>query len=167
VRDRPWQIHEPPLECPKDNAIVVRSGASRRFFREEGTMNITYRRRGQLAAVEFAGRWSIGPGELEVTELQALVSRLIAAGTVHISFNLRRLDALDARGLAEIAQTHKRLQTAGGELVLIAPNRFVRKMLAVTRLDSVIAVRDGDEAARPRSELRCAPLLARVERAPG
>lgn len=130
-------------------------------------MDITYRRRGALAAIECAGRWSIGPGELELIDWQTVVGRLIDGGAVHVTLNLGRLEALDARGLGAIAYTHKQLRRAGGELILVAPNRFVRKMLAVTRLDTVIAVHDGEEAPLRRPELRYAPSAARVERARG
>ncbi len=123
-------------------------------------MDITYRREGSRATVDLCGRWSISAGEIEIIELQELVARLIAAGRVHVTFDLRGLETLDARGLGEIAQTHKNLRSAGGELTLVAPNRFVRKMLSVTRLDSVIAVRDA-ECGSPRPRLSGAnPMLA-------
>ena len=110
----------------------------------EDTVNITCQREGSFATVALSGRWSISAGEVEIVELQTLVTRLIASERVHVTFDLRELEALDARGLGEIAQTHKNLRSAGGELTLLAPNGFIRKMLAVTRLDSVIAVRDAE-----------------------
>jgi anti-anti-sigma factor len=116
----------------------------------EDTVDITCRREASLAVVDLSGRWSISAGEIEVVELQALVARLIAARRVHVVFNLRGLEMLDARGLGEIAQSQKYLRNAGGELTLVGPNRFVRKMLAVTRLDSVIEVRGAEREAPPR-----------------
>jgi anti-anti-sigma factor len=133
----------------------------------EDTVNITCRREKSLAIVDLSGRCSISAGEVELVELQALVTRLIAAGWVHVTFNLRGLEALDARGLGEIAQTHKKLRNAGGELTLVAPNRFVRKMLAVTRLDSVIAVRDAECETPRRSDRRRGQFVGQAERAAG
>jgi anti-anti-sigma factor len=142
-------------------------------------MDITCRREGSRATVDLSGRWSVSAGEIEVLELQALVARLIAAGWVQVTFNLRDLELLDARALGEIAQTYKNLRSAGGALTLVAPNRSVRRMLAVTRLDSVIAVCDADViavcdaecgAARPRRrpvDVRPAPFLGQAGRAPG
>jgi anti-anti-sigma factor len=150
------------------------------FFQREVTMDITCRREGSRATVDLSGRWSISAGEIEVLELHALVARLIAAGWVHVTFNLRELETLDARGLGEIAQSYKNLRGAGGELTLAAPNRLVMNMLAVTRLDSVIAVCDTEceaavcdaecEAPRARRrpvDVRRGPFLAQAERAPG
>jgi anti-anti-sigma factor len=126
-------------------------------------MNITCRHEGSRAAVDLSGRWSISAGEIEVLELQALVARLIAAGSVHVTFNLRGLETLDARGLGEIAQTYKSLRSAGGELTLVAPNRSVRNMLAVTRLDSVIAVCEGEcDAPRRRWPVDARAISASV-----
>jgi anti-anti-sigma factor len=134
-------------------------------------MDISCRGEGSRATVDLSGRWSISAGEIEVLELQALMARLIAAGWVQVTFNLRDLETLDARGLGEIAQTYKKLRSAGGELTLVAPNRCVRNMLAVTRLDSVIAVCDAEcEAPRPRrrpADVRRGPFLAQAGRAPG
>ena len=132
-------------------------------------MNITCRREASLAIVDLSGRWSISAGEIEIVELQSLVARLIAAGRVHVAFNLRGLEALDARGLGEIAQTHKDLRSAGGELTLLAPNGSVRKMLAVTRLDSVIAVHDAqcDLARSRRADANPMPVRTAIVQARG
>jgi anti-anti-sigma factor len=133
----------------------------------EDTVDINCRRETSLAVVDLSGRWSISAGEIELVELQALVAQLIGAGWVHVTFNLRGLETLDARGLGEIAQTHKNLRSAGGELTLVAPNRFVRKMLAVTRLDSVIAVHDAECEAPRRPDSRRGQFVAQAERAAG
>ena len=127
-------------------------------------MEITCRREASLAIVDLSGRWSVSAGESEIVELQAVVAHLIAIGRVRVALNLRGLETLDARGLGEIAQTHKNLRRAGGELTLVAPNRFVRKMLAVTRLDSVIAVRDTEcEVPGPRpADIHRTPIRARA-----
>ena len=107
-------------------------------------MDIACRRRGPLTVIDLTGRWSIGAAELEVLEFRTLVSRLIATGCVRVAINLTSLLTLDARGLGEFAEAYKKLRSAGGELTLVRPNRFVRRMLAVTRLDSVIPYCDSE-----------------------
>jgi anti-anti-sigma factor len=132
-------------------------------------MDIICRRNGPLTIVDLRGRWIIDAGEIELLELQAVVRRLIAAGSVHVVFNLRDLETLDARALGEIAETHKKLRSAGGELTIVAPNRFVRKLLAVTRLDSVIPIRETDCVATltGRHALGCVASPAPAVWAPG
>jgi anti-anti-sigma factor len=135
----------------------------------EDTVEITCRREASLAIVDLSGGWSVSAGEREVVELQAVIAHLIAVGRVHVAFNLRGLATLDARALGEIAQTQKNLRRAGGELTLVAPNRFVRKMLAVTRLDSVIAVREAecDVPLPPIADISRTPIRARAGQALG
>jgi anti-anti-sigma factor len=132
-------------------------------------MHITCRRHAPRASVALTGSLSIGPGETGLDELQALVGSLVETGCVDVTFDLCGLDRLDARGLGEIAQTYKRLRLAGGALTLTGPNGFVRRMLAVTRLDTIIPVRDAEPApaAGWRPGAGRAPSPARAERAPG
>lgn len=132
-------------------------------------MNIACRRQGPLTVIDLAGRWTISPSEIEVLDLQATVVRLMAAGCVRMAFNLSALTSLDARGLGEFVHIHNRLRRAGGQLVLIAPNRFVRRMLSVTRLDGVIPLCDAeaDVPLPPAAGIRYAPSPARAEPSPG
>jgi anti-anti-sigma factor len=137
----------------------------------EDTLNIACRRRGPLTVIDLTGRWTISPSEIEVLDLQALVVRLMAGGSVHIAFNLSGLESLDARGLGEFVHMHNRLRRVGGRLVLVAPNRFVRRMLSVTRLDQMIPLCDAEAEAEvpplPAAELRYAPSPARAGPSPG
>jgi len=135
----------------------------------EDTLNITCRRRGPLTVIDLTGRWTISPSEIEVLDLQATVVRLTAAGSVRMAFNLSGLTSLDARGLGEFVHIQNKLRRAGGQLVLIAPNRFVRRMLSVTRLDEVIPLCEAEAelAPPPPAEIRYAPSRARAEPSPG
>jgi hypothetical protein len=45
-------------------------------------MDISCRREGPLTIVDMSGRWSIGPGEIELRALQEVMARLIATGRV-------------------------------------------------------------------------------------
>jgi anti-anti-sigma factor len=131
----------------------------------EDTLNIACRRRGTLTIIDLTGRWTISPSEIEVLDLQATVVRLMAAGSVRMAFNLSGLTSLDARGLGEFVHIHNRLRRAGGQLVLIAPNRFVRRMLSVTRLDEVIPLSEveAELPSPPVAGIRYAPSPAQAE----
>jgi len=89
----------------------------------------------------------VGPGETELLEFRSKIAELIDAGDVHLEIKLSRLRTLDARTLCELAVAHKMIQAAGGSLVLVAPNAVVSKMLAISRLDTVLTVRrDGEHS---------------------
>jgi anti-anti-sigma factor len=105
-----------------------------------GAVDISCRRIGRLTILDLSGPWTISPGETEVAAFRAMIARLIEDGQVHVGANLSALRALDAHGLGILAIAYTRLRKAGGELTLIAPNPAVRKMLAVTRLDTVIPI---------------------------
>jgi anti-anti-sigma factor len=132
-------------------------------------LDIVWRRRGPLTIVDLAGRWTISPSEIELLDLQALVVRLMASGSVRMAFNLSGLTSLDARALGEFVHIHNRLRRVGGHLVLVAPSRFVRRMLSVTRLDEVIPLceAESDLTPSPAAGVRYAPSPAQAEPSPG
>jgi STAS domain len=54
---------------------------------------------------------------------------------------------IDAQGLGELAWGVAMMRRSGGQLALIAPNLRVRRLLAVTRLDSILAIYDSERDA--------------------
>lgn len=56
---------------------------------------------------------------------------------------------MDSSGLGVIVGGHKRLKAEEGELVLVSPNKQMRRILALTGLDQILTVRISvDEAIR-------------------
>jgi len=111
-------------------------------------MNISCRHQPRRTILEMTGRCVVSPEETEILPLRSTIARLIAEGRVRIAANLKGLASVDARGLGELVLTHRLLRAAGGGLTLIAPNARVRRMLAVTRLDTFLPVYD----VEPESE---------------
>ena len=105
-------------------------------------MEITCRRLGRLTILDLRGQCAVSPDEAETTALRSTIRRLVAEGWVHVVANLAALKSVDARGLGELVLTHQTLEAAGGELTLVAPNAAIRKMLSVTRLDTVLRLCD-------------------------
>jgi anti-anti-sigma factor len=101
-------------------------------------VEISCRRLGPLTILDLQGHCAISAEETEVEPLRALVARLVAEGRVHVAANLAALQSVDARGLGELVFTERTLRAAGGELLIVAPNRSVRRMFSVTRLDGVL-----------------------------
>src|SRR5690349_13160913 len=101
-------------------------------------MDITCRPYRQCTILDFAGRCLVSAGETEILPLRSTIGRLIAQGRVRVTANLKGLASVDARGLGELVSMHLLLRAAGGGLTLVAPNARVRKMLAVTRLDTLL-----------------------------
>ncbi|MGH3438050.1 MAG: STAS domain-containing protein [Sciscionella sp.] len=88
-------------------------------------------------------------GELDMhsaPELRAKLGAVIAArpgGNVRL--DLRALDFADSSGLSALIAMHKLAEASEGRLVLINPPRSVRRMLAITGLDTVLTVSEDSD----------------------
>ena len=112
-------------------------------------MDITCRFIGDSAVLDLTGRFVVSAGEAETLPFRSAVGRLITEGRIHVALNLAGLESIDARGLGELVSTLTTLRRCGGEMTLIAPRAVVRKMLSVTRLDTVFHFCDSElEATR-------------------
>jgi anti-sigma B factor antagonist len=100
------------------------------------------RRDGSGVVLDLTGHCSVGPGEEELLEFRSTIERLIREGQTQVAVDLRALQSLDARGLGELVIAWRLLRAAGGSLLLRNPNQHVKKLLAVTRLDTVLPVYD-------------------------
>jgi hypothetical protein len=61
-----------------------------------------------------------------------------------VALNVAGLTGIDARGLGELVFTLTALRRCGGDLTLVAPTQALRRLLAVTRLDSVLPFCDSE-----------------------
>jgi hypothetical protein len=61
----------------------------------------------------------------------------------HEGCSNRRSD-IDAHGVGELAWSLTMLQRSGGRMALIAPCPWVRRLLALTRLDTILAIYDSE-----------------------
>jgi anti-anti-sigma factor len=88
-------------------------------------------------------------GELDVTgvdELWAALDELVDSGCRLVTVDLADLDFLDAAGLGILVRAHCELVAAGGRLVLTGVRPAQHRLLEITGLDRVLAVRRPDPA---------------------
>ena len=110
-------------------------------------MYITERREGSLTFLDLVGRFEVSAGEVEVHELRAAIARLVVECRPCVALYLADLLSLDARGLGELVAAHNALRAAGGMLILVKVVDRVRRMLAVTRLDTILPLCDSERDA--------------------
>jgi anti-sigma B factor antagonist len=115
-----------------------------RLFLREGTVEINRRSIGNVTILDLSGRLAVSPSETEIAPFHATIGELIGEGRVNVAVQLSRLARIDARGLGELVAAFKKLSRHGGCLTLVAPSARVRKLLAVTRLDSLFPVCDSE-----------------------
>ena len=129
---------------------IVETGRNQERSQGETVMEIRCRRKREVTILDLAGRLMVSPGDTELLALRSTIAELIAEGHVWVSLCLTGLASIDARGLGELVFTLMTLRARGGDLMLIAPTGAVRKMLAVTRLDTVFSLSDSELEAMRR-----------------
>jgi anti-sigma B factor antagonist len=88
-------------------------------------------------------------GELDLISapyLQQVLDQLCRESPPDIVLDLSGLTFLGATGLSVFLRADAQLRADGGRLILTRPGRSVRRMLAITELDTVLTIRE--EAAR-------------------
>jgi anti-anti-sigma factor len=104
-------------------------------------LNIRVERRNQTTVVHCSGRIDFGEGLTRLRE--ALISEMSSRV---ILLDLSRVTAIDAAGLGLLSFLHTRAAGRGCALKLVAPSPQVMNLLALTRLDSVLAIATAAEA---------------------
>lgn len=89
-----------------------------------------------------AGHRTLAPtGELDLATAPQLRQELVdasAAGSTLVVLDLEQVAFLDSVALSVIIGGHRRLQHHGARLHLAAPQTIVKRVLGLTRVDSVI-----------------------------
>jgi len=63
----------------------------------------------------------------------------------HLVVDLQNVQGMDAAGLGLLVELHGRTRQRTGEMTIINPSRRVRRLLALTRLESVLNVEECEE----------------------
>lgn len=91
-------------------------------------------------------------GEVDVYTcgfLREAIAKVADEGKVFIAVDVQAVEFMDSSGLGVIVGAHKRLKSSEGELILVSPNKQMRRILALTGLDQILNVRISvDEAIR-------------------
>src|ERR1700678_2363519 len=81
-------------------------------------------------------------GELDAVDADSVAAALAAAAARNpwIIIDLAELEFIDCSGLRVLARAREQARQAGGDLLLAAPRRQVRRILALTGLADVFCV---------------------------
>jgi anti-sigma B factor antagonist len=94
-----------------------------------------------------------------VPSLRAIVGDLVRQGRRVVLLDMTAVTDIDAHGLGALVSSLTTLERHGGQMALVAPSDRIRKLLAITRLDTVFAIYD----AEPEALVRCRPTTAPAE----
>jgi len=90
----------------------------------------------------------VGGGPAE--EYERRVHELFRTGCRYLILDLRDVPAIDSAGVRALVRSHTTAQRLDGQFTIIAPQPDVRRVLELSRLDSVFHIRESlDEARLP------------------
>ena len=116
------------------------------------------------AIINVTGRLVASSHDRELLRLRRTVFGLVDEGSSHVVLDVNRVADIDADGLGTLAAIYKTVVRLGGSLTLVGSNPRLRKLLAVTRLDTFMPlVPHGAVAAYGTAAL--GPLSSFLERA--
>ena len=123
-------------------------------------MTLTHRIVDDLAILRVNGHLASDPDETALDRFKSGVGRLLARGHYDLAINLAAVTSIDSEGIGQLASLLLRIGRRGGRLVLVDPSAPVKRVLAITRLDTVFDVAVSEEQAIQRLTTPSSPKLA-------
>ncbi|MEZ4714220.1 MAG: STAS domain-containing protein [Caldilineaceae bacterium] len=100
-------------------------------------------------------------GRVDITNSRALKHKLTQISGQHptnVVVNLANVSFMDSSGLAVLVQSMRRCREYGGDLLLCNPQKPVRMIFELTRLDKAIQIFDTEREAVARFQTGHRPL---------
>lgn len=107
-------------------------------------MELTSREDGDITILTVTGDLVIGEPE---TTFKKTVTQLLEEGRVNLLVDLSNVGFLDSSGLGALVRALTQSQKEGGQTKLLNAGPQVRKLLQMTKLDSVFELHSDLEAA--------------------
>lgn len=107
-------------------------------------MELETRDDGGVTIIVVRGDLVIGDAE---TSFKKTVTRLIEEGRVNLLIDLSSVGFLDSSGLGALVRALTNTQKEGGQTKLLNAGPQIRKLLQMTKLDSVFELHEDMEAA--------------------
>jgi anti-sigma B factor antagonist len=107
-------------------------------------MELTTRADGRVTIVTVSGDLVVGDAE---STFKRTVTRLLEGGQMNLLVDLRGVGFLDSSGLGALVRALTNSQKEGGQTKLLHAGPQVRRLLEMTKLDSVFEMHDDLEKA--------------------
>jgi len=107
-------------------------------------MELTTREDGRVTILSLQGDLVIGEPE---AMFKKTVTRLLEQGQVYLLVDLSQVGFLDSSGLGALVRAMTNAQKEGGQTKLLNAGAQVRRLLEMTKLDSVFEIHDDLERA--------------------
>ncbi len=107
-------------------------------------MDLATREDGAVTIITVTGDLVIGDAE---SNFKKAVTRLLEEGRVNLLIDLSAVGFLDSSGLGALVRALTNSQKEGGQTKLLNAGPQIRKLLQMTKLDSVFEIHEDMEAA--------------------
>lgn len=107
-------------------------------------MQINIRRAGSTTVLDLEGPLLLGAPQ---QELRQTVEEIVGNGARRLAINLAGVSYMDSSGIGELVRTFTTLRREGGRSILFAPNKQVKMLLKMVRLDTVLDIAEDEAAA--------------------
>lgn len=111
-------------------------------------MNISTRVAGTTTILDLDGPLRLGDAE---EHFRNRIEELVDAGSTHIAVNLAGVSDMDSSGIGALVRAYSTLKKSSGRCTFFAPNKRVRMLLKMVRLDTVLELVDDEAAALARA----------------
>jgi anti-anti-sigma factor len=106
-------------------------------------VQITRRYVNGVPILDLAGRFVVWT-DPDRTLLRGVVAKLVSEGRVNVLVHLEGVTDIDAQGLGELAWGLTMLRRSDCRMALSAPSLWVRRLLTLTKLDTILAIYDSE-----------------------
>jgi len=107
-------------------------------------LDIKERDREGVTIVDLSGRMTAGP---EASAFRDKIAALIAAGTLRVVLNLKRVDYIDSTGLGALVMSATSERRQGGNVKLVNLSRRSIELLVMTKLATVFEIFNDEQDA--------------------
>jgi len=104
-------------------------------------MKVERKQWGDVTILSFIGEFDA----YNLPTFSGKIDNLIETGNTKLVFNLRLMTFINSSALGYLVQTKRRVEEAGGDMVIITPSKFVRKALTVLGLHEYFKIFETEE----------------------
>jgi len=99
---------------------------------------------GEITVLELSGTLALGMG---LESLRSRIEQLVTARRLNIVLDAKEVSIIDSSGVGEVVGSFSLVKKSGGSLKIASPTNFVRDVLRIARLPTIIEIYETEEAA--------------------
>ena len=104
-------------------------------------LRIDFRRFGGWTVLDIGGELDIN----SAPELKSAISDAVEGGAITLGLDLTEVNFMDSTGLAALVAGAKKCRERGGDMILVRPNRQIRRILSITGLGKILPTIESTE----------------------